>query len=235
MIRLLIVDSCEEYRKRIKLVLSSQSDFNIIATGKDGYDALTLTETLKPDITLLDINLSYIDGAKVTSLIKRKSPDTSIIILTSIDDEEYVLKTICNGASGYLLKNRNPKPENLAHVIRTVYNGGSLLHPHVATRTFRMISNLARKGYREAKKPDLPLNISRTELQTMSLIGQGLSYQEIAEQMKIREGTVRNRVTVILQKTGLRDRTQIAIFAIHQGLTQCLPAPSQKPGNYSAV
>jgi len=223
MIRLVIIDGQEEYRQTIERLLSSQSDFKIIGTGKDGYDALRLTETLKPDIMLLDINLSYIDGIKVTSIIKCRSPSISIIILTNIDnDDEYVLNTICNGASGYLLKNTDT--EKLADVIRTVHDGGSLLNPRIATRAFRMFSTLVREGqeHREVKagsvKPALPGNLSRPELQVMSFIGQGLSNREIAEKIKRREGTVRNRVTLILQKTGLRDRTQIAIFAIHQGL-----------------
>jgi DNA-binding NarL/FixJ family response regulator len=218
MIRLIIIDGCEEYRKGIELALSTQNDFDIIATGKDGYDALKLTETLEPNIMLLDINLSYIDGVKVTSIIKCRSPDTSTIILTNIDDEEYMFKTICSGASGYLLK--NIAPERLALAIRTVYNGGSLLNPGIATRTFRMISDLVRGGrHRKIQKPALPTDISRSELKIMSFIGEGMSNREIANQMQLREGTVRNRVTTILQKTGLRDRTQVAIFAINQGLT----------------
>jgi DNA-binding NarL/FixJ family response regulator len=217
MIRLVIIDSQEEYRQAIERLLSSQDDFQIIGTGKDGYDALRLTETLKPDIILLDINLSYIDGIKVTSIIKNRFPSISIIILTSIDNDEYVLNTICNGASGYLLKSTDT--ERLADLIRTVYDGGSLLTPRIATRAFRMFSNLIRNNsLQETQKSVFPSNTSGTELEIISFIGQGLSNREIAERIKRREGTVRNHVTLILQKTGLRDRTQVAIFAIQQGL-----------------
>jgi DNA-binding NarL/FixJ family response regulator len=218
MISLVIIDSQKEYRQSIERLLSSQGDFQIIGTGKDGYDALRLTETLKPDVMLLDINLSYIDGIKVTSIIKCRSPSISIIILTSIDnDDEYVLNTICNGASGYLLKSTDT--ERLADFVRTVYDGGSLLTPRIATRAFRMFSNLVRNNsLQETQKSVFPSNISGTELEIISFIGQGLSNREIAEKIQRREGTVRNRVTLILQKTGLRDRTQIAIFAIQQGL-----------------
>jgi DNA-binding NarL/FixJ family response regulator len=218
MISLVIIDSQAEYRQTIERLLSSPGDVQIIGTGTDGYDALRLTETLKPDIMLLDINLSYLDGAKVTSIIKCRSPSISIIILTSIDNnDEYVLNTICNGASGYLLKSTDT--ERLADFVRTVYDGGSLLTPRIATRAFRMFSNLIRNNsFQETQKSVFPSNISGTELEIISFIGQGLSNREIAEKIKLREGTVRNRITLILQKTGLRDRTQIAIFAIHQGL-----------------
>jgi DNA-binding NarL/FixJ family response regulator len=218
MIRLVIVDGNANYRKKIELLLSIQSDFDIIGTGKDGYDALMLTETMKPDITLLDINLSYLDGIKVTSIIKCRFPGISTIILTNMDNDEYVLDTICSGASGYLLKNMDT--EKLADSVRTVYNGGSLLTPCIATKAFRLFSKLVRsdRESRKVKAPAFLLNISRGELRVISFIGQGLSNREIAAKLKLQEGTVRNRITLILQKTGLRDRTQIAIFAIYQGL-----------------
>jgi DNA-binding NarL/FixJ family response regulator len=218
MIRLVIIDSNENYRKKVELLLSIQSDFAIIGTGKDGYDALMLTRTMKPDVILLDINLSYLGGIEVTSIIKCQFPNISIIILTNMDNDEYVLKTIYSGASGYLLKNLDT--EKLADSIRTVYNGGSLLTPCIATKAFRIFSNMVRKDPKDPKVKTsvLPLNISKTDLQVIRFIGQGLSNREIASKMKLQEGTVRNRVTLILQKTGLRDRTQIAIFAIQQGL-----------------
>jgi DNA-binding NarL/FixJ family response regulator len=244
MIKIVIIDGQEAYRESLKPLLSAQQDFEVAGVGKDGYDAIRLVDSLKPDIALLDIKLDLIDGVKVSSILKCRSVSTAIIILTDVDDTRYVLGAICNGVSGYLLKNSGI--EILARAIRAAYKGGCLLTPEIAAKTFRIFSEFfqafpkelaafpketaafsqtataqrtTKQLYRlqEASEP-LPLNISKMELQIMNYIGQGLPNKEIAERLRLREGTVRNYISSVLQKTGLHDRTQVALYAVKAGL-----------------
>lgn len=216
MIKIGIVDDQDMVRDSLKILLSAQEDFDVVGIGKDGYDALRLVTNLHPDVLLLDIRMPIMDGVEATAMLKARSPSTSIIILTTFDDDEYVLNAICNGASGYLLK--SAAMDELAKAIRTVYAGGSLMTPEIATKAFRMFSEIAKKHTKKEKLEkdytSLPENLNRTELDIIGKIGKGLSNKEIASALSLSEGTVRNYISNILQKTGFRDRTQIAIFAV---------------------
>ncbi len=223
MIRVAIVDDQELVRDSLRILLSAQADLEVVGIGKDGYDALRLVEKLKPDVLLLDIRMPIMDGVEATATLKKKSPETSIIILTTFDDDEYVLKAIRNGASGYLLKSSGM--DELAQAIRTVHSGGSLMTPEIATKAFRLFSELARErgpsssGHRsELDGAILPSELSRTEVRIMAMVGAGRSNKEIAAELDFSDGTMRNYISAILQKTGLRDRTQLAIFAVRNGM-----------------
>jgi DNA-binding NarL/FixJ family response regulator len=233
MIKIVIIDDQERYRNGMRMLLSTQGDFEVSGVGKDGYEAIKLVDSLKPDVVVLDINLHFVDGAKVISIIKYRSPATAIIILTSLDGDEYIQKAICNGASGYLLKSL--EMEGLIEKIRTIYKGGSLMAPEITTKVFRMFSELTRHQDKPSDIYPLPAanrpllsTMSRIELQIMGFVGQGLSNQEIALRLCLREGTIRNYISTLLQKTALRDRTQMAIFAIHNGLI--LEEETSSPG-----
>jgi DNA-binding NarL/FixJ family response regulator len=218
MIRIVIIDGQDSDRHNTELLLSTQDDFTVVGRGKDGYDALKLTEMHKPEILLLDANLSYIDGAHIASILKYRFPHTSTIILTNMDDDTNALNAIGNGVSGYLLKNNDMA--ELAVVIRVVHAGGGCLSPSIAARLFSKVSRITRGERMAPPSPHFPVNLTRTELQIIQYVGQGLENQEIAEKLSLKIGTVRNYVTVILQKTALRNRVQLAVFAIQNGITQ---------------
>lgn len=241
MIRIAIVDDQDMVRESLRILLQAQADFDVVGIGKDGYEALKLVTTLQPDVLLLDIRMPVMDGVAATETLKLKSPNTAIIILTTFNDDEYVLRAIKNGASGYLLKSAGL--DELAQAIRTVHNGGSLMSPDVATKAFRLFSALAKNEEQNRvpaahapspphknnanpqdpepfRKPGLPTNLTKTELQIMSLIGQGWANKEVASKLGLSEGTVRNYISSILLKTELRDRTQIAIYAVRHGLAE---------------
>jgi DNA-binding NarL/FixJ family response regulator len=224
MIRIAIIDGQDSDRSKLEFILSAHRDFTVVGVGKDGYDALSLPDHCMPDVMLLDINLSYIDGVQAASILKCRSPRIGIIILTSREDDENILNAICNGASGYLLKNTGP--EELAEGIRMVNAGGCFMAPQLTPGIFRMVSRLAQNPsgmVPKTKSPDqditpFPSNLSRTDLKIIHYVGQGLENREIADKLCLCIGTIRNRMSVILQKSSLKGRTQLAIFARQYGL-----------------
>ncbi|MDR2738706.1 MAG: response regulator transcription factor [Treponema sp.] len=226
MIQVVIIDAQDSERSQSESVLLTQSDFKIVGIGKDGYDALRLVENCKPDILLLDINLSYIDGVKAASILKRRFPRMAIIILTWLDNDTYALNALCNGVSGYLLKSTDMK--KLVEAIRDVYEGGCHISPHVAAKIFpRVSSQIAQQASPSVQDLFSPVNLTKKELQITCLVGKGLSNQEIAEKMALKIGTIRNHITVILQKTSLRNRTQLAVFAVQNGFTKESPVTQE--------
>ena len=223
MICVVIVDSQEEYRKHLCDYLSGQKDMEVTGSGADGYEAIKLVDIHKPDIVLMDMNLPQGECVKTAALIKYRSPKTSVII-NGDDEERQHFSFFSNGVSGYISKNAND--ELFCHAIRAVYYGGSFISPEIIIRFRTIASGLAedtRKsaGFRPVHDDfaaELPRTISSSEIQIMSFVGQGYTNKEIAEKLCLTEGTVRNYVSSVLQKTGFRDRTQVAIYAVKAGI-----------------
>jgi DNA-binding NarL/FixJ family response regulator len=222
MIRIVIIDGKNSDRDNTEEILSAQGDFKVVATGEDGYEAIRLTDLHRPEVLLLDIKLSYLDGVQIATVLGSRYPYMAIIILTSLNDPRCVQSAINSGVSGYLLKNKGM--EKLADAIRVIHSSECLIFP-------RSITDLACREQRSKADTQFPLNLSRTELLLIRYIGKGLENQEIAEKMCLKIGTIRNHISVILQKTALRNRTQLAIFAVQNGLekeTGCLKPPASE-------
>jgi DNA-binding NarL/FixJ family response regulator len=211
MIRIVIIDGKDSDRNDTEKILSAQRDFKVVAMGKDGYEAIRLVDTYKPDMLLLDINLSYLDGVKTASILVSRHPRMAIIILTHLDNVRYIQNAINNGVSGYLFKNKDM--EKLADMIRVIHSSGCLIIPRTAM-------DLTQGEQQSKTDQQFPINLSRIDLQIIRYLGEGLENQEIAEKMRLKMGTIRNHVSVILHKTNLRNRTQLAIFAVQNGLAQ---------------
>jgi DNA-binding NarL/FixJ family response regulator len=233
MIRIVVVGSEPPERDSLRVMLGSQPDFELAGSGYDGYDAIQLVTDLKPDIAILDERLPILDGALAIPSLKARSPKTGIIILTAFHEDELVLRAISDGAAGYLRK--DTEAGQIALGVRIVHGGGTLMSPEIAAKAFRMFSTIAlgrnnfpRDGPDLLTAPPLPANISRLDLQLIAYLGQGLSNKEIGEALHRTEGTIRNYITSVLQKTGLRDRTQVAIYAWAIGLKR---APEPEPWN----
>jgi DNA-binding NarL/FixJ family response regulator len=223
MIRIVVIEDHKSDVKTIKSLLNSQKDFEIVGTGSDGYDALILADREKPDIILMHAFLPMQDWGSAIHLIKSKSPKTSVIVL-SIREDESILKAICGGASGFL--SANTSPELFVAGIRTVYNGGSLISAELFARAYGLFFNThtrrqrlnCSENHRPIERRSLPNNLTRIELQVIIYIGRGFSNREIADIVNLKEGTIRNHITSILQKTGFRNRTQVAVYAFNIGL-----------------
>jgi DNA-binding NarL/FixJ family response regulator len=209
MIRIVIVDGKDSDREDTEKILSAERDFKVVATGRDGYEAIRLVDAHKPDMLLLDINLSYLDGVKIASILGSLHPGMMVIILTRLDDAQHMRNALSSGVSGYLLKNKDM--EKLADAIRVIHDNNCLIFPRAAW-------GLPREEPRLKDDLQFLLNLSRLEIQIIRYIGRGMDNQEIAERTNLKIGTIRNHISVILQKTTLRDRTQLAIFAVQNGL-----------------
>ena len=216
MIRVLIVDDQELIRQSLKIVLNVSAGIEVVDTAASGAEALKSVAAHRPDVVLMDIRMPEMDGVEATRLIKERYPQTKVIVLTTFDDDEYVFGALKNGASGYLLKGSGIS--ELAEAINIAYSGGALINPKIASKVISQFSNLAKNSTRVQVDEGAARDISKSEWQIIRTVGCGMSNKEIAQELCLSEGTVRNAISSILFKLDLRDRTQLAIWAVQSGV-----------------
>ncbi len=215
MIRVLIVDDQELLRESLKIVLSVHEDIKVVGLAGDGFEALEILKHEQVDIILMDIRMPHMDGVYCTKLVKEKYPDVKIVILTTFDDDEFVFSALKYGASGYLLK--DVSMDDLYKDSLIVYRGGALINPDIATKVCSMFSKMSQNNLTIKVNKDFIRDISKPEWKVIQQVGCGLSNKEIAKKLFLSEGTVRNYLSSILSKLNLRDRTQLAIWAVQTG------------------
>lgn len=217
MIKVLIADDQELIRESLKIVLNTHEDIQVIDTAGDGFAVLDSIKRNMPDVILVDIRMPRMDGVYCTKTVKELYPDIKIIILTTFDDDEFVFSALKFGASGYLLK--GVSMEGLYQAIKTVISGGAMINPDIATKVFRLFSKMANTNYAISVNDNNVNNLSNAEWKVIQQVGFGLSNKEIAQKLYLSEGTVRNYLSSILSKLELRNRTQLAIWAVQTGQT----------------
>ena len=220
MIKVMIVDDQELIRHSLKIILGVNNDMEVVGMAADGAETLQKLKELspeeRPDVILMDIRMPVMDGVECTAQISKKYPNIKVIALTTFDDEEFVFGALKSGASGYLLKGSSL--EELSGAIRTVYTGGAMLNPNVASTVIRQFSTMA-KNIVNPEITDLNTDeITRSEWYIIQAVARGMSNKEIAESLWLSQGTVRNSISSILNKLHLRDRTQLAIWAVQTGI-----------------
>ncbi|HWR61736.1 MAG TPA: response regulator transcription factor [Clostridia bacterium] len=215
MIKVLLADDQDILVEGLKMILGKEEDIEICGTANNGRKAYEACKWNRPDLVLMDMKMPEIDGVEATAMIKKDFPQVKIIVLTTFNDDEYIYEALKNGASGYLLKDASPA--EIAGAVRTVYNGGALIQSEVAVKVLDKFSELARENQKRNADPRAEL-LTEREIDILRLIAEGRNNREIAEQLYLSEGTVKNHITKVLIKLGLRDRTQLAVFTIRNGL-----------------
>lgn len=217
MIKVLIADDQELIRESLKIVLGTHEDIHVIGIACDGFEVLKILERETVDIILMDIRMPGMDGVYCTKIVKEQYPHTKVIILTTFDDDDFVFSALKYGASGYLLKGVGM--DELYKSILTVHSGGAMINPDIATKVFSMFSKMSQDNMSIHVDEALVKDISKPEWRVIQQVGFGLSNKEIAQKLFLSEGTVRNYLSSILSKLCLRDRTQLAIWAVQTGQT----------------
>lgn len=208
MIRILIVDDQALVREGMTTLLTLEDDLEIVGQACHGDEAFDKAEDLNPDVILMDIRMPVCDGVMATRKIHQRHPKIKIVVLTTFDDDEFILQALQAGASGYLLK--DTPSEQVAAAIRTVVQGHTLLGPTV---TPKVMAHLISPKQQNKQRVNYEQLLTEREIEVLKLIGQGRSNREIANVLHITEGTVKNHVTRILNQVGVRDRTQAALWA----------------------
>lgn len=217
MIRVLICDDQLIVCEGLRTILSSDPEIQVVAVANDGQEALDQIKDRQPDIVLMDLKMPRMNGSVATRLIKEKYPQVFVLVLTTYDDDEWVFDAVRSGASGYLLK--DTPPEDLIAAVKGTVAGKSYIDPDVAGK---ILTGYAAHGAAAHGSGRLPThyNFSEREKDVLRLLTQGLSNADIAEQLYITEGTVRNYTSEIFKKMGVSDRTQAAILALRYGLVE---------------
>jgi DNA-binding NarL/FixJ family response regulator len=211
MIKLLLVDDQDSLVEGLKLILGTEEDITVIGTANNGKRAYEFCKWNNPDVILMDIKMPEINGVEATALIKKDFPNIKIIVLTTFNDDEFIYDALKNGASTYLLKDASPK--EISDAIRTVYNGGTMLQSDIAVKIIDKFSQLANESKRKITDKRVE-ELTEREIDILRLIAEGKNNKEIGDELFISQGTVKNHITRILIKLDLRDRTQLAVFAI---------------------
>jgi DNA-binding NarL/FixJ family response regulator len=213
MVKVLICDDqmivCEGQEK----ILGAAPQIEVVGTANDGLTALEMVSSKKPDLVLMDLKMPVMNGVIATRKIREQYPDIYVLVLATYDDDEWIFDAVRAGAAGYLLK--DTPPSELIKAILGTAAGQSFIGPNVAGKII--------SGYASASTPQPNMttyNISDREKDVLQLLAQGLSNADIAQQLFLTEGTVRNYTSEIFKKLGVNDRTQAAIVALRYGLVE---------------
>ncbi|WP_017297434.1 response regulator [Nodosilinea nodulosa] len=213
-IRILIVDDQYLIREGIASLLELEEAVEVVGTALNGRDAIAKALDLKPNIVLMDVRMPEINGVEATAKIRQALPTCQVIMLTTFDDEEFIVQSLLAGACGYLMKDIPPK--DLGQAIKLAHAGVYQLAPEVAGK---LIGALKDKQVPINSPPSIDLPLTTREVEVLKLIAQGVTNKGIAQALNVSEGTVKNHVSNILMRLGLADRTQAAIYAVKKGLS----------------
>lgn len=200
---IVIIDDDKLVCSSLKIILSADSEIDVLATGNHGKEAIALYEEHKPDVLLMDIRMDVMTGLDAGEIILQSHPDAKILYLTTFLDDDYIVKALNIGAKGYMLKQNY---DNIISAIKAVHLGHNVYGNEIITKLPNLLSNTHGTSHFQEH------GITEKEYEIICKIADGLSNKEIADTLFLSEGTVRNYISLILEKLNLRDRTQIAIY-----------------------
>ena len=208
MIRLLLADDQELVCQGLQAMLDLEPDIEVIGVASNGQVAVQQVETLQPDVVLMDVRMPIMDGREATRIICQKFPSIKVLVVSTFDEDDYVAHSIKAGAKGYLLKDM--PVEELVQAIRLVARGYTQMAPGLMEK---MLDGMAQGMDQKKTEQSELVELTPREVEVMNLIGKGITNREIAKELYIAEGTVKTHVTNILNRLGLSNRSQIAIYA----------------------
>jgi DNA-binding NarL/FixJ family response regulator len=211
-ISVLLVDDHALIREGLRQLLSLETDLRVVDEATDGLEAIQKVRQFQPDVVLMDISMPVVDGIAVTRQLTHEFPGSAVIMLTMHHQDQQVLQAMKSGARGYLLKTASS--QEVARTIRQVHQGHVQIEPELADTIISEFRRLSNQHTAQSQLADL----SSKEIDILRCVAMGLSNKEIAVQLAYSEKTVKNYLSIIFQKLGIRDRTQAAILAFRQGL-----------------
>jgi DNA-binding NarL/FixJ family response regulator len=211
MLRIVIADDHDLFREGLKQLLESVEDISVVGEASNGRQAVLLVEEHQPDVVLMDISMPEMDGIQATETIVARGLSTPVIVLTMYADDEYAIHAIRAGAKGYLLK--NTRSDEVIRAIRLAAAGGSAIDPALGAVLMREFQRLLNRSPNEARQ-----QLTSREQQFLELLVRGHNNRQIAHELDLAESTVKNNLSALFQKIGVRDRTQAVLYAISNGL-----------------
>lgn len=208
--KVMIVEDQAIVRQGLKVILEQDENITVTKVVSNGLEAIQVLEKHLVDFIMMDVRMPVMNGIEATRKIKQKWPDVKILILTTFNDDAYAMEALKEGANGFLLK--TSEPEKLIEAVYSCMKGGLIIHDEVAAKVMPRL-------LKRSSTPALDVTLSPREIEITKLIGEGRTNKEISKQLHLSIGTIKNHLTQILQKTGLRDRTQLAIFAVKHDIT----------------
>jgi two-component system NarL family response regulator len=211
-VRVLVVDDQELFRRGLIMLLSGDSDIEVVGEAADGITATDLAVTTAPDVILLDVRMPRRTGVEACRAIKEAVPSAKIIMLTVSDEEADLYESVKNGASGYLLKDSSI--EEVAQAVRVVNEGQSLISPSMAVKLIDEFKQMSKPEREQGPA----LKLTERELEVLRLVAKGLNNREVAKELFISENTVKNHVRNILEKLQLHSRMEAVMYAMREKL-----------------
>ncbi len=215
--RVLLVDDQRLLREGLRTLLELHPDLCVVGEAGNGLDAAVAVEHTRPHVVLMDLRMPWCDGVTATRQITARWPQIQVLVLTTYDEDELVFRSIEAGASGYLLKDVGS--DALAEAVRAASRGGSPLQPAIARKILMRLRASVQPAGADVVPALTAKGLTVRERAILRLLGAGATNREIANDLSLTEGTVKNYISALLAKTGLRDRTQAALFAVRHGLT----------------
>lgn len=215
-IDILLADDHKLFRQGVRRILEMEPDFRVIGEAGNAVEAMSILGEIRPHVILMDINMPGGSGIEATRLIKTRYPEINILVLTIHEDTEYLFEVVRCGASGYLLK--DVEPARLCEAIRTTAVGGSVVHAGLGDKLMREFARLSEPAATRDFEMHAAIMLTPRELEVLHLVAQGYSNIRVATELFISEKTVKNHISSILRKLGVKDRTQAVVQAIKMRL-----------------
>ena len=216
-VRVVVADDHDLFREGLRQLLETVSGVEIVGEAADGQEAIKLVADLHPDVVLMDINMPRVDGLRATEYIVKHYPETNVVVLTMYQDDEYAIHAIRAGAKSYLLK--NSRSDEVINAIHVAAHGGSTIDPALAPVLMREYQRLLTRTPSSNQR-----ELSDRDITLLRMLANGMNNRQIADELQLAESTVKNNLSALFQKIGVRDRTQAALYAISQGI---VPKPTE--------